>query len=175
MSKPPRYLPPETGRRAIGSNWKPVCRYCKQTITNPRRSSFCDDNCVVEFMVRKDPKFARTYVLERDGGICKKCNLDTSLFKEVYETALFLAESEGEADLIRDRLKMLGFHPNRSIYEVDHILEIRECEDSSMNGVDFRAPENLQLLCYRCHLEKSKLTKARLDSERKEKTCEPQK
>jgi len=179
MSKPPRSLPPETGRRTIGSNWKPVCRYCKQNITNPRRSSFCDDSCVVEFMVRSDPKFARKYILDRDGGLCQACGLDVQMMKEVYDTSLYLAESEFEADLIRDRLLALGFHPKRAIYEIDHIVELQECvvsadcSTATYNGVDIDvwAPSNLQALCLPCHLKKSKETNARMALKAEEKDC----
>ncbi len=91
--------------------------------------------CVEEYEA-SDPREARRRVRLRDRGICRACGLDTRrLAREM--------RGRGRARRLRER----GFHPRRSLWELDHIVPLIE-------GGSHEA-DNLQTLCVPCHRAKT--------------------
>ena len=122
------------------------CKWCGLRLPKFKKS-FCGTHCVSEWRIRTSPSYARQLVIERDNGVCKNCGLDTLAFKTNLEK-LFPRKSKKKTKYLLEK----GFHPNRAFSEVDHILEV--AKGGGLCGLD-----NLILLCYPCHLKKTKAMK----------------
>ena len=145
------------------------CRFCRRILTGPRTRRWCSQDCVNQALVRCHPSFARQKVRHRDKGVCAVCGLDTRALKRAYKAAyqavpypeqtaprwspetgwapVNVPDYTGwrlETAAIRDRLRMLGFEPNRSYWEMDHIIPVVE-------GGGFCGLDGLRTLCVPCH------------------------
>lgn len=123
-----------------GPDGRPVCTYCNGPVLPPRRT-FCSQECVDAYMVRRSPAYARSKVAARDKGVCAQCGLDT--------IALELELSEMSGPDRRQRRKELGIPEHRvTLWDMDHILPVKEgggqCDLS-----------NLTSLCINCHRVKT--------------------
>lgn len=143
---PARTLP-EAGRvrRAdpveLGSNGRPLCRWCRLEIVQPRRRTFCSAYCVHEWRLRSDPGYVRECVFARDGGICQMCGTDT----EAAKRALHRSRGRRRAEL----LAMWGLRSvrtRRSLWDADHLVPVAEGGGQCDLG-------NLRTLCLPCHRE----------------------
>jgi 5-methylcytosine-specific restriction endonuclease McrA len=92
-------------------------------------------DCVATYEAT-DPRELRRHVRKRDRGICRACGLDTLALKRKIQ-------GRGRAR----RLRELGFHPRRSLWELDHVVPLIE-------GGSHDA-DNLQTLCVPCHRTKT--------------------
>jgi 5-methylcytosine-specific restriction endonuclease McrA len=61
--------------RRAGEPWK-ICRWCGAGLTG-RRTGWCSQACVDQYLIRKDPSRARKLVAHRDRGVCAECGRDT--------------------------------------------------------------------------------------------------
>lgn len=126
-----------------------ICKWCGGGL--PRfKKSFCSQHCIHEWSMRTSTSYVRSYIIKRDRGICASCGLNTILFEQKIN------QKYGKKSAKRDKiLKRLGFHPNRAICEVDHVLEV--CKGGGLSGEN-----NYICLCYKCHKDKTtKLMKAK--------------
>jgi len=128
-----------------------LCRYCHNPVKPPRRT-FCDDDCVREYLVRRDPTYARKAVFKRDKGVCSACGTNTQELKKRLQKLPKKRRLEEAAKL--------GIPPHRvssgSLWDADHILPVSE--GGGECGLD-----NLQTLCIACHLKKTAAARRRRD------------
>ena len=91
----------------------------------------------------------RREIRERDGGICRLCGIDVGLVERVRERVRELDRAHSVDWRDRNHRgkfyeRLLGWKPGAKSYaEIDHVYP-REC-----GGGD--EPENLRLLCPKCH------------------------
>lgn len=116
-----------------------LCRWCQKPATK-KLGTFCSKKCVFEWKIRTSQSFARKAVFARDKGVCANCGLDTEKLRRQLE---FLSPEVREA-----KLSGMGFHPNRALWEMDHIVEVRD--GGGQCGLD-----NYQSLCWACHNKKT--------------------
>lgn len=119
-----------------------ACRWCKGPVAPPRRT-FCGDECVHEYRLRRDPGYVRLKVQDRDSGVCGACGLDTDrLLEDLHRAKLdgawraLVPESWGAWSL------------GRHAWEADHIVPVQEGGGGC--GLD-----GYQTLCIGCHRRKT--------------------
>lgn len=126
---------------ALGSNGRPLCRWCQLEILAPRRRTFCSDFCVHQWRLRSDPGYLRYQVFLRDGGVCGLCGLDT--------IAAYAALKRSRGTARTEALAMWGLSSptaRRSLWDADHIRPVAE-------GGGECDLDNLRTLCLMCHRE----------------------
>lgn len=140
-------------------NGKPLCRWCKGPIAPPRRS-WCSDACVKEYLIRSSADTLRSAVYERDKGVCACCGADTDKIKRVIHQAERSYDSLTDGIIERKDwqdwphyaiaaiLRRLGFNRNQTLWEADHIVEVSNGGETSL--------ENIQTLCVPCHKQKTR-------------------
>jgi len=150
---------------APGPDGRRRCRWCWGAISNRRRQTWCGDDCVREYREHHDWKFARKAVFKRDQGVCRLCGTDVAWLSEVvhwlrignpefWNTPIMAPGLKtGKPCLVRPWLLLshglLGCSTFRDPWECDHI------EAKADGGPDH--PDNLRLLCIRCHKERTKV------------------
>jgi 5-methylcytosine-specific restriction endonuclease McrA len=122
-----------------------TCRWCGEPIRYPSGPKQGDLDrrrrwhpACVDAYLASDPREQRRLARKRDRGVCRACGLDTRRLDR---------ETRGRERA--KRLRALGFHPRRSLWELDHVLPLVEG-----GGHDLA---NLQTLCVPCHRRKSAL------------------
>lgn len=58
------------------------CRWCFKELTG-RRTGWCSQECVDEFLLRKSGTALRSAVYDRDKGVCARCGIDTRQIKRL--------------------------------------------------------------------------------------------
>jgi 5-methylcytosine-specific restriction endonuclease McrA len=94
----------------------------------------------VDAYLASDPRELRRRVRKRDRGVCRACGVDTRRLDR---------ETRGLGRGRAERLRSLGFHPRRSLWELDHVRPLIEGGGHDLS--------NLQTLCVPCHRRKSAL------------------
>ncbi|MFP8877484.1 MAG: HNH endonuclease signature motif containing protein [Myxococcota bacterium] len=120
-----------------------ICRWCGEEIlhaSGPRKGKpnlrrRWHPACVDEYN-QSDPRAARRVIRKRDRGFCADCGLDTYALRR---------RLRGRGS--HRKLRELGFHARRSLWELDHIVPLVEGGGHH--------PTNLQTLCVPCHRRKS--------------------
>ena len=137
-----------------GPNGRCLCRWCSLEVP-VGRFTFCSDWCVEEWRLRSDPGHLRDRVLERDRGVCARCNLDCLAEFRRIKRLRGVARLKALADW--------GQRARKSLWDADHIMPVveggGECDLS-----------NMRTLCLKCHrlhttelrerLRKQKLTES---------------
>lgn len=143
MSSKRRYLPRKKLKR--GKNGRYLCRYCSTEVTPPRRT-FCSDECVHEYKLRRNNGYLRYNLFKRDKGICAMCGVDTVALRNKGKK-MKLKEFKAYA-------KSLGFsYKRKTFWEAHHITAV--VEGGGLCGL-----EGFQTLCIACHrIETNKLLK----------------
>jgi 5-methylcytosine-specific restriction endonuclease McrA len=160
-----------------GPNGRALCRQCGREVPKSCRS-FCSDACVHTWKLTTDPGYQRKEVLKRDHGICSMCGLDTVALERAFREAkrAIYREQDGRMDQLlhhdswfwrggryreaEERLRVLGFIPDRSFWEMDHVHAVVE----GGGGCDI---SNLRTLCRPCHIRVTRELRARLAANRK--------
>lgn len=71
--------------RKIARKIGKVCVWCHGPLTG-RRTSWCSDECVYEYMIRANSGWVLRAVLKRDKGVCAICGFDSQKFEDdLYE------------------------------------------------------------------------------------------
>lgn len=134
-----------------GPNGRNLCRYCQTEVKPPRRT-FCSKECVHEWSVRTNTRYARACVIRRDKYICQICGVNCQhLRKELRDLPL-----ESRLELA----KKLGIPKHRlktCLFDIDHIKPV--VENGGCCGL-----ENLRLLCIPCHKKVTAELRTRLAS-----------
>jgi 5-methylcytosine-specific restriction endonuclease McrA len=145
-----------------------ICRMCGGALSG-RRTSFCGEPCVHEFMMRSNPGYAQSQVRERDKGICAHCGRDIeAIHKRAYH-AYKRATRTGFAidyhqSIILYRRRMDRFEKWRKAsgwpdvlrvwWEAHHITAV--VEGGGLCGLD-----GYITLCVQCHKRESAALAAR--------------
>lgn len=135
-------LPPASMIPYNDSGFK-ACRWCGGDVIPPRRT-MCSASCVHELQLRRNPRYMRQCVFNRDKGICSICSIDTKIIARTAK------ELHGD-----DRVKFLASYNitakrkiNRkyggSLWDADHI--VRVADGGGQCGLD-----NIRTLCISCH------------------------
>ena len=148
---------------------KRLCRWDLKPVA-PGRLSYCSDACQIEVDIRTSASSLRYHVKRRDKGVCAKCGCKTAKLKRVlnharrslHELSRGCGKTKGrrfrnEGKAIDLLLIRLGFNPNKSFWEADHIVELSSDGESSL--------QNTQTLCVPCHKAKTR----RMHAQRKQK------
>lgn len=132
------------------------CRWCGGPVKRPRRT-WCSEECVMEFTRRYHQASFRLFVWNRSDKRCNRCGINL----EAYE-ALLRSVQSGERTKLR---AALGFSDHHS-WEADHIVP------QQFGGDELDPKLNGQVLCERCHHEKTKLDCAAIREAAKQPTTE---
>ena len=145
----------------------PLCRWCNQIVKKPRRT-FCSTLCVHEYLVRSNPEYVREQ-LAKKSHLCSHCRINVIGITQGRELRSYIGNSprwsatsdtwteyeerKALAELFRQYhlryYQALGFPAKRTWWDADHILEVDR-------GGGECALDNYQILCYLCHLKKTK-------------------
>jgi 5-methylcytosine-specific restriction endonuclease McrA len=145
-----------------------ICRWCGKDVPKGKRT-WCSDECVHEFMIRKDPSYIRIKVFERDKGVCAICGLDTEKFKkdfmQFFHSIPYKTGGQPLYDSCGNEFYSLGGGLkykiaatlqgplSQTFWEADHIVPVVE------GGLEI-GMDNLRTLCRFCHkVETKKLVK----------------
>lgn len=60
----------------------PLCRWCKKRVPKGRQC-WCSQECVDEYQIRSNGNVVRSMVLERDGGVCARCDFPAEDWSEM--------------------------------------------------------------------------------------------
>lgn len=122
-----------------------TCRWCGASVVPPRRT-FCNNDCVHEYLLRSNNNYMRSCIFRRDKGVCAVCGVRTSAIgKEILRQA-----TDDDVQAIR---QSYGVAKNRrvwrskfnsAVFDVDHITRV--ADGGGLCGLD-----NLRTLCCACH------------------------
>lgn len=88
-----------------------LCAECGSPLKG-RRTRWCSDECVHEYLIRSDPSYARKAVFQRDKGVCAECDLDCDEIRQRVKDADRQAADEYIA-LRRERGHLISYAPRR--------------------------------------------------------------
>lgn len=152
-----------------GPNGERLCRWCHDPVGRGRRT-FCSDDCMHEWRIRRDPGYVRSQVYRRDHGVCAICGLDTvaalktvnDLRRQARDEALWM-NYQGRTGACRDAarrrfeelLVMNGLPPDPpprhrtgTLWDADHIVPVVE-------GGGTCGLEGYRTLCVWCHKQET--------------------
>lgn len=137
-----------------GPNGRRLCRQCDTEVPKGRRS-FCSEECVHEYRIRSDGQYLRNRVYARDKGICARCGMDA---EKVYRVMMEMKSMMNDRlwpgrpwpEISKHRLSVAidKMFPQGAPWNADHIVEVQD-------GGGASGLENIQTLCYWCHLDKT--------------------
>jgi 5-methylcytosine-specific restriction protein A len=146
------------------------CRWCGKPCEG-RRSTFCSgrkskvrrgqvvvpgSGCVEQWMLRSSTLYLREEVFRRDGGICKRCGMDTLAVAAAVQRMPTDVEWASRKGLLLSResvLGALGFAKTdgwtlTSLWHADHIVPVER-------GGGLCGLNGMQTLCAPCHRRKT--------------------
>lgn len=136
------------------------CAYCGVPIVG-RRKKWCGKTCgyqaFTEVMARRgNSKALRELALERDNGICAKCGVDSLKLYRILSAAEGVAywddarlhPNRPHFILLKDLVQKLGYGLVQTLWQADHIIEVRHGGSHEM--------DNIQTLCIKCHKLKTR-------------------
>ncbi len=146
---------PFDGLRRPGEAHYLLCRWCGAKVQG-RRTSWCSQACVDQYLIRTDPGFAAGKVFQRDRGVCQMCRVDTLAVRDrlallaqhaPVKVMVFLAAKRvglvSRVQRHREGGMSLDFQIPR-LWQMDHIVPVVKGGGSC--GLD-----NLRTLCLWCH------------------------
>lgn len=113
-----------------------LCKGCHEPITNPRRTSWCNDDC----KRRYDPHWVKKAVRERDRHICQLCGRDLAEERRQWRRM----KPNPYSSTMAQRKAWWKANPKE---EYDHIVPF--CEGGHT------VVENMRTLCHECHVERT--------------------
>lgn len=137
------------GETMMGSNGKPLCRWCRGAITLSRRQTWCSDRCVRMY---KQLVAVPEKILDRDKGRCQYCQVDVLELEWLIK--IFDYRDETQQDLLALKYPMMVERKEerwrlkyKISFNIDHKIPLWSGGTST--------EENMQLLCITCHLFKN--------------------
>lgn len=126
------------------------CRWCGTEVPKGRRT-WCSQECVDEYLVRKSSADARRLVFRRDRGVCAECGLDCDKLRKELSRLRYgegVKGNSGSYIAARTRkleLAEMGFdYWRKTLWDCDHVVPVSE-------GGGTCGLENLRTLCQPCH------------------------
>lgn len=166
-----------------------VCTWCG-TIVEPPRRTWCSQECVDCYSLTQ-PANQRTFVFDRDRGVCAQCNVDTIRLERIqnrirrmiwgswwrnmspphitrYSDA-WRAHREAERQRLWKRVGGRRPPPDTrsDLWDLDHIVPIVDAGDP-------HDPANWQTLCWWCHVKTSAKEARRRASRKREAALDQQ-
>jgi 5-methylcytosine-specific restriction protein A len=133
-----------------------LCRFCQTEVQPPRRN-YCSKQCVHEWSIRSNTRYARACVRRRDKGICAICKTDCTALRRQLD-ALPLKERHKKAEELHIPKHRVNY---KSLWDMDHIIPV--AEDGGEAGLN-----NLRTLCCMvCHPKVTAELRTRLALQRK--------
>ena len=138
-----------------------LCRWCAKPLKGGSNTAFCSDQCEREVRIRCDLKSMRNAIYRRDEGICAECRVDINdleqAFKYIHELWLKNKLFYFSATAVR---KAAGYASSGHLWELNHKKALAE-------GGDPIDPDNLEILCLKCHRKHTAALAKRLADERR--------
>jgi 5-methylcytosine-specific restriction protein A len=168
------------GRAPRGPKGERLCRWCHGPTAPPRRT-FCSEECVHEWLIRRDPGYVRQEVFKRDKGVCAVCGLDTVVAlttvlrlrdeaqKQVLWSGEWATARTWHEEVVRLHNRLLESHGLRpdppwnrtaSLWDADHIVPV--VEGGGTCGLD-----GYRTLCVWCHRQETAKLATRRARERR--------
>ena len=179
----------------LGSNGRPVCRWCGGETRSPRRT-WCSQGCVDAFLVRTDPNIRAILIGQRDQWECQICGLDLWHLERMLQSGKTTfhwvtrdVNGRHHVNEIRDKPAFVGLPRNREAHHEAAITVHRELvlwlrsrgwhnpESERLYQIDHtiplieggsHGPENLRTLCVPCHKRETHRLAARRAVKRSE-------
>lgn len=144
-----RSLSADSVRKLLGRQ-KGECTWCGGELKG-RRTRWCGDDCVNEFLGRCSPSNAAHYVWRRDAGICQLCGRNIDRCMRVFFVAtgyqIGTRYRKPRDEFAAFIAPLLGF--GRGTWgEVDHIKAVAD-------GGGLCSTDNLRLVCGACHADRT--------------------
>ena len=156
------------------------CNWCNGPLSG-RRTRWCSDACVDEWMIRHDPSWAARKVWRRDRGVCALCGTDTEKHRQAYkrlahwgsaryqERRGYIPGSRVTRHVGRCAAQTLAVEKysipfsrvsGENWWDCDHIVPV-------VDGGGGCGLDNLRTLCIPCHKSETAKLATRRASERK--------
>lgn len=164
-------------RHGPASKWaKGLCTWCGETITAPRRETWCSTACTDAYLLTQ-PEHLAAIVEERDHGVCELCTRDTWRLRSFFHRygygwgaweAWTVQRGEGEAMVVRSHthgrkakheravvsaerpFRLLGLEPRTDLFSRDRWWDLDHRLPLAEGGEPFDLA-NLRTLCVWCH------------------------
>lgn len=155
--------------RALCRRQRGECTWCGQKVGKGRRT-FCSEVCATSFLHRCSPGHAAIFVQKRDKGICRMCGTDTLSIQKAFDAMWKQKRQELQQGGLTERqvreerevLRRQAGYARGRWFEIDHEIPVSE-------GGVLCDPEQLRLLCGRCHHEVTTDLQARAAKRRGQK------
>ena len=132
-----------------------LCRWCKAKLSG-RKTSWCNEQCKDEGLIRCWPNHARYMVGQRDHGVCAICGKDTEKFRRRVRKWYFILQRKSGIEtsqrFLRKRYKEGWPRLYRSWWEAHHIVPIS-------HGGGLCGLHGYRTLCVPCHKKVTAETK----------------
>lgn len=129
-------------RKRRGPNGRGLCRWCGVEV--PRgRQTWCGQECIDAYMLRKSGPDLRRRVEVRDEGRCASCGLDTVRYRRILTHLRYHGPKALRGHWVA-RWQALRARFGEPAWQADHIVPV--VEGGGQCGL-----ENLRTLCDRCH------------------------
>jgi hypothetical protein len=166
-----RNLDADTLRRLFG-RFRGECTWCGNPV-GKGRSTWCSQDCVDQFSRRCCTNKSAVFVRRRDGNVCRICGVDIKQQEKEFETVWQVRERELAALNInpygrehaeeKTRMQEQFCFARGRWSEVDHEIPVVE-------GGGLCPPEQLRLVCGKCHAKETAELQARLAAKNTNKT-----
>lgn len=157
MASTKRFYGRDKSKLKFSKNGRPLCRYCEKEVQPPKRT-FCSQQCVHEWKLRKSSSYVRAFVFKRDKGVCAICGCNAhELRKQGHRMKL------EDYKAFAKSLKMP--YKRSTWWDADHIVPVVE-------GGGECGLENYRTLCVPCHRKVTKELASRLAQKRKFRKAE---
>lgn len=141
-----------------------LCRWCAKPLSG-QLTAYCSSDCEHEIFVRCMFASLRRRLFHERGGICEGCGINLhdladffswwrrtySKYAHSWDSHKYTADWPSEYEL-RDSMGLKG---NNDLWECNHKLALAE-------GGNLVDPENLEILCLKCHKKHTAALKRRL-------------
>lgn len=172
LARPPHDGRPGQTRKLKDGTLRYRCVWCWK-VCSGRRTRWCSQACVDEYLIRKRGGHARAAVRKRDGGVCQLCGfeckrmerilrrLSQNLWGRPYAKSWWRRKERIREDLLRRGYDREGVMGRKSLWQADHVVPV--VEGGGACGV-----ENLRTLCTPCHKKETRELAARRARRRRE-------
>jgi hypothetical protein len=141
---------------------------CGSEVPKGRRT-FCGTDCVHQYRLRNQSRYASGFLYRRDRGKCALCGIDTYKKRREFWSEWNACKNRECKEKIEERYIKEGWAPlyGRRWYDADHVLPVAEGGGPRDWPLDKDYGQNLRTLCHPCHKEETKKLMERLKKKKK--------